>query len=97
LALVDLALDGGDDSVVMGAEVEVGQVNDAGHGRSTAVVLNLFPPLHFPTPTALTHGRVTAMDRTTANTGTREVAERLRFDEARLPSGWAHVPGFQGR
>jgi aminoglycoside phosphotransferase (APT) family kinase protein len=37
------------------------------------------------------------MDRTTANTGTREVAERLRFDEAALAL-WLeeHVPGFHG-
>jgi len=37
------------------------------------------------------------MDRTQANTGTREVAERLRFDEAALAS-WmeTHVAGFQG-
>jgi aminoglycoside phosphotransferase (APT) family kinase protein len=37
------------------------------------------------------------MDRTVANTGTREVAERLRFDEAAL-ARWmaAHVAGFQG-
>src|ERR1044072_614494 len=36
------------------------------------------------------------MDRTEANTGTREVAERLRFDEASL-SGWlaGNVEGFQ--
>ena len=36
------------------------------------------------------------MDRTEANTGTREVTERLRFDEASL-SGWlaANVEGFQ--
>ncbi len=37
------------------------------------------------------------MDRTTANTGTREVSERLRFDEAAL-ARWMeeHVPGFAG-
>jgi aminoglycoside phosphotransferase (APT) family kinase protein len=37
------------------------------------------------------------MDRTTANTGTREVAERLRFDERALAE-WlaASVPGFTG-
>jgi aminoglycoside phosphotransferase (APT) family kinase protein len=37
------------------------------------------------------------MDRTTANTGTRDVSERLRFDEAALAS-WMrdHVPGFEG-
>jgi aminoglycoside phosphotransferase (APT) family kinase protein len=37
------------------------------------------------------------MDRTTANTGTREVSERLRFDEAGL-ARWMedHVPGFRG-
>ena len=37
------------------------------------------------------------MDRTQANTGTREVAERLRFDEAAL-AGWLqdHVAGFRG-
>lgn len=37
------------------------------------------------------------MDRTKANTGTREVAERLRFDEAAL-TGWMadHVEGFAG-
>jgi len=37
------------------------------------------------------------MDRTQANTGTRDVAERLRFDEAALEA-WLHdhVPGFQG-
>jgi aminoglycoside phosphotransferase (APT) family kinase protein len=37
------------------------------------------------------------MDRTLANTGTREVAERLRFDEAAL-AGWMHdhVEGFDG-
>ena len=37
------------------------------------------------------------MDRTEANTGTREVVERLRFDEAALaPWMEAHVAGFQG-
>ena len=37
------------------------------------------------------------MDRTQANTGTREVAERLRFDEAAL-AAWMenHVAGFRG-
>jgi aminoglycoside phosphotransferase (APT) family kinase protein len=37
------------------------------------------------------------MDRTEANTGTRDVAERLRFDELAL-SRWmqAHVDGFRG-
>jgi aminoglycoside phosphotransferase (APT) family kinase protein len=37
------------------------------------------------------------MDRTQANTGTREVAERLRFDEAAL-AGWLgeNVTGFRG-
>lgn len=37
------------------------------------------------------------MDRTTANTGTREVSERLRFDEAAL-GDWlkANVEGFSG-
>ena len=37
------------------------------------------------------------MDRTQANTGTREVAERLRFDEAAL-AGWMQdrVAGFRG-
>ena len=37
------------------------------------------------------------MDRTQANTGTREVAERLRFDEAALAS-WMdeHVDGYSG-
>lgn len=37
------------------------------------------------------------MDRTTANTGTREVTERLRFDEAGLAE-WltANVSGFEG-
>ncbi len=37
------------------------------------------------------------MDRTQANSGTREVTERLRFDEAALV-GWmeANVPGFAG-
>ena len=37
------------------------------------------------------------MDRTTANTGTREVSERLRFDEAAL-ARWMqdHVPAFEG-
>jgi aminoglycoside phosphotransferase (APT) family kinase protein len=37
------------------------------------------------------------MDRTTANTGTQDVAERLRFDEAALAQ-WlaANVPGFEG-
>lgn len=37
------------------------------------------------------------MDRTTANTGTREVSERLRFDEAAL-GDWlkANVEGFAG-
>jgi aminoglycoside phosphotransferase (APT) family kinase protein len=37
------------------------------------------------------------MDRTTANTGTRDVSERLRFDEAALASWMSdHVPGFEG-
>ena len=37
------------------------------------------------------------MDRTEANTGTREVADRLRFDEAALSAWMAeHVDGFQG-
>ena len=37
------------------------------------------------------------MDRTTANTGTREVSDRLRFDEAALER-WmeSEVPGFRG-
>ena len=37
------------------------------------------------------------MDRTQANTGTRDVAERLRFDETAL-AGWLqdHVDGFRG-
>jgi aminoglycoside phosphotransferase (APT) family kinase protein len=37
------------------------------------------------------------MDRTTANTGTREVSDRLRFDEAAL-AAWLqeHVTGFEG-
>lgn len=37
------------------------------------------------------------MDRTQANTGTRPVAEQLRFDESALER-WmeAHVPGFRG-
>ena len=37
------------------------------------------------------------MDRTAANTGTRAVGERLRFDEAALEA-WLddHVPGFRG-
>lgn len=37
------------------------------------------------------------MDRTTANTGTRAVSERLRFDESAL-AAWMrdHVPGFEG-
>jgi len=37
------------------------------------------------------------MDRTEANTGTRDVTERLRFDEPAL-AGWmeAQVPGFAG-
>ncbi|GAA4027176.1 phosphotransferase [Sphingomonas rosea] len=37
------------------------------------------------------------MDRTTANTGTRDISDRLRFDEARLAE-WmeAHVAGFAG-
>jgi aminoglycoside phosphotransferase (APT) family kinase protein len=37
------------------------------------------------------------MDRTSANTGTREVSDRLRFDEQALAS-WMedHVPGFRG-
>ena len=37
------------------------------------------------------------MDRTQANTGTRPVSERLRFDEAALGRWMAeHVPGFRG-
>ena len=37
------------------------------------------------------------MDRTEANTGTREVSERLRFDVAGLEEWMAdHVPGFSG-
>lgn len=37
------------------------------------------------------------MDRTEANTGTREVAERLRFDETALARWMAeHVEGFRG-
>jgi aminoglycoside phosphotransferase (APT) family kinase protein len=37
------------------------------------------------------------MDRTTANTGTREVSERLRFDEGALGQWMAeHVDGFTG-
>ena len=40
---------------------------------------------------------IPAMDRTQANTGTRDVAERLRFDEAAM-ARWMHdhVRGFQG-
>jgi aminoglycoside phosphotransferase (APT) family kinase protein len=42
-------------------------------------------------------GKVTEMDRTQANTGTRDVAERLRFDEQALEH-WmrANVAGFHG-
>ncbi|MEQ7873137.1 phosphotransferase family protein [Sphingomonas sp. ASV193] len=37
------------------------------------------------------------MDRTEANSGTREVADRLRFDEAALAAWMAgHVEGFEG-
>jgi len=37
------------------------------------------------------------MDRTEANTGTRPVSERLRFDEKALEAWMAqHVPGFRG-
>ena len=37
------------------------------------------------------------MDRTEANTGTRPVSERLRFDEAALEAWMTeHVPGFRG-
>ncbi|WP_114228731.1 MULTISPECIES: phosphotransferase [Sphingomonas] len=37
------------------------------------------------------------MDRTEANSGTRDVSERLRFDEAALARWMAeHVPGFAG-
>jgi aminoglycoside phosphotransferase (APT) family kinase protein len=41
--------------------------------------------------------KVAAMDRTEANTGTRDVTERLRFDEAAL-AAWMqdHVGGFAG-
>ena len=37
------------------------------------------------------------MDRTDANSGTRDVSERLRFDVAPLEAWLAgHVSGFQG-
>ena len=40
---------------------------------------------------------MTAIDRETAFSGTKEVAEPLRFDAARLESYLAtHVPGFRG-
>ena len=43
------------------------------------------------------HPCSTTMDRTEANTGTREVSERLRFDVAGLDRWMAdHVPGFSG-
>ena len=38
------------------------------------------------------------MDRTEANSGTRDVSERLRFDEAALGTGWrAMSTGLPGR
>src|SRR6187455_2938260 len=53
-----------------------------------------------PLNVGLTHTQASlneAMDRTEANTGTREVSEKLRFD-VRALEGWMteHVDGFSG-
>ena len=60
---------------------------DMGHDRETP--WNCFR--------SLAHPCSAMMDRTEANTGTREVSERLRFDVAGLEEWMAdHVPGFSG-
>ena len=66
-------------------------MDDAGHGGSNArAELG-------SAPRGLRTARQAAMDRTEANTGTREVSERLRFDERALERWMAdHVDGFAG-
>ncbi len=70
---------------VVGAEVEVGQMDQASHELANARDSGRFID---------TCGSV---DRTHANTGTRPVSEKLRFDEAAL-EGWMsdQVAGFRG-
>ena len=72
LLLVDALVDRLDQPRVVGAEVKVGQMDQAGHETATR-----WQPHGSPL-------RRRNMDRTEANTGTREVSERLRFDEAAL-------------
>jgi aminoglycoside phosphotransferase (APT) family kinase protein len=89
LGIVDPLLDGLDQPGIMGAKVQVGKVDQAGHDNQTPVTLNLFQMPTWPTPSK--------MDRTEANTGTRDVAERLQFDVAALESWMAdRVEGFEG-
>ena len=65
--------------------MQIGQVDQPNHGNSNALATARF--------TAYT----AEMDRTEANSGTREVTERLRFDEAALERWLAsHVDGFSG-
>ena len=85
-------LDRFDENGVVGAEMKVGQVKKTGHGQGNARAAR-------QVRLALRIGATMAgaMDRTEANSGTREVAEQLRFDEAALAQ-WmsSNVAGFAG-
>ena len=70
--LVNALLDRIDQPRVVSTEMQIGQVDQPNHGNSNALATARF--------TAYT----AEMDRTEANSGTREVTERLRFDEAAL-------------
>ena len=75
--------------------MKVGKVDEASHPSQTAIMLNLFQHLALPPAPAI--AKKAKMDRTTANTGTRDVSDRLRFDEAALATWMTeHVPGFEG-
>jgi aminoglycoside phosphotransferase (APT) family kinase protein len=70
---------------VVSSEMQVGKVDQASHVRATRVTA----------AGSLVHRD--AMDRTQANSGTKPVGDRLRFDEAALER-WMqdNVPGFGG-
>jgi aminoglycoside phosphotransferase (APT) family kinase protein len=65
--------------------MQIGKMHQSGHAARTNCLALGSPP------------KPSAMDRTQANTGTRDVAERLRFDEAALLD-WmqGHVTAFRG-
>ena len=83
--LVDLALDGLDKPGIVGTEVQVGQMDQSRHCAPTRVTDDG------------SSIDVDKMNRTEANSGTRPVSDRLRFDEEAL-DGWmaANVDGFEG-